>query len=149
MLIAFPSTYRKRSHKGRGATSPPVPPIAGPVLTEASFIPGDALTLFFDPDVQLVGFDPSGIVVNDPDSGSSFVATEGASVVSGFVFTVSMEVTGPSVGTARTVSAGGGTGIVSAVTGGPWAGVVDFPLDPAGSADLAGSAETDGERGAA
>lgn len=152
IVPAKPPLHRARRHTV--TPPPPPPPVVRPVLTEASFAAEDGvLTVFFDTDVQVVGFDPAGIVVNVPDRDATYAATGGAGVVSGFIVTVTAEVGGPAVGPDPTVTAGPATGIASADTGAVWAGVTDFPLDPSDArpagARRAGRRGVGGRKGAA
>jgi hypothetical protein len=86
------------------------------------------LWLWFDGYViDVSAFDPAAITVNDPASGTLYQAT-GASVLSGFIVSVTMAPAGPSSGTQALLNASADSGIVDADTGAAWAGATDLPL---------------------
>ena len=102
------------------------------MLGEASFVfvgPGAALTLVFDRAIELGGFVPSQITVQDPSgTGWAYVGTGVVDTPNPLTVVVEMGSTGTAEGTLDVVTATGATGIVAVDDGGTWPGVTGLGL---------------------
>ena len=129
MLVPTTRQYRKR--RGRVAKSAKIAP---PALTliEAEFTyvgPGATLRLEFDRAIDLDGFNPPAITVQDPSgTGWAYVGTGVVDTPNPQTVVVEMGQTGSAEGTLDVVTATGATGIVAVDDGAPWAGVTGLGL---------------------
>ena len=102
------------------------------MLAAAAFAfvgPGGALTLAFDRAIDLAGFDPSQITVQDPNNtGFAYAGTGVVDTPDPQTVVVEMGQTGSSIGALDVMSATGATGIVAIDDGAAWAGVTDLGL---------------------
>jgi len=82
---------------------------------------------FADFEIELDAFDPATITLNDPNTGSMYVAVS-AEVVSGFIVSITLTATGPSSGAQTLLNVASGSGIVDADTALPWVGCTNLVL---------------------
>jgi len=101
-------------------------------LLEASFLyvgPGAALTLVFDRAINLDGFVPSAITVQDPSgTGWAYVGTGVVDTPNAQTVVVEMGQTGSAEGTLDVLTATAATGIVAVDDGASWGGVTELGL---------------------
>ena len=130
MLVIPPSEFRKHRRPRKQRASAPTPTALNLVVAVLeSFDDDPRVRLTFDRAIDLAGFDPSHVRVDDPtNSGSAFVGTgvddvpDAQSVVVGLVFD------GPAEGSQTVLNATAETGIVAADDGTPWGGASELPL---------------------
>ena len=98
-------------------------------LTAATYDPeGPTVTIAFDRAVDLAGFDPSQVTVDDAgDTGFSDAGSGVSAVPTPQSVTVALTPTGSAEG-ATVMNATASTGIVAADDGGTWAGVTALAL---------------------
>ena len=102
------------------------------MLVEAEFNyvgPGGALRLQFDRAINLDGFNPSQITLQDPNNtGFAFAGTGVVDTPDPQTVVVEMGQTGSSIGSLDVMSATGATGIVAVDDGASWPGVTNLGL---------------------
>src|SRR5688572_18701086 len=119
----------RRVHRKRRPTAPAPATLT---LIEAEFTyvgPGATLRLEFDRAINLDGFNPSQVTVQDPGgTGWAFAGTGVIDTPDAQTVVVEMGMTGESTGAFISVSATGATGIVAVDDGATWAGVSNLEL---------------------
>jgi hypothetical protein len=126
MLLPAPPLY-PRKRKPRPTRRPPAPVVTGPVLVSAAF-DGGTLTLGFDRAIDLAGFDPTQVIVDDGNVPVEWAGTIDFSQPGANSVAIVMIENGEFAGTGVSLSVTGGAGIVAADGGVAWAGVAGLEL---------------------
>ena len=128
IIIPPPKEYRRPRARASKKKAPPAPL----TLVEAEFTfvgPGGTLRLEFDRAINLDGFSPSEVTVQDPSgTGWAYVGTGVVDTPDPQTVVVEMGQTGSSIGGLDVMSATGATGIVAEDDATPWAGVTALEL---------------------
>src|SRR5688500_7212522 len=131
-MLLFPiARFRKRRGKTRRVPPAPPPPAALTLVSAVleSFEDDPRVRLTFGRAIDLTGFDPAMIFVEDPvGSAFAFVGAGVFDVPDAQSVVVALAVDGLATGAVTVLTASPDTGIVADDDGGTWAGVTALPL---------------------
>ncbi len=126
--MVLSKTFSFIPKKRRKAEVPTV--VTGPVLVSAAFdFDGPSITLTFDRDIVITGYDGAQLSVLDGEhTHMTYLGTDGTDQTAANQVLIYLNDAGAFAGSATTLNATPGNGIRALSDNAPWAGVSGFPV---------------------
>ncbi len=126
MLINPPTKRRGKKLDDSVAKAP----VTGPVLVAAAFdFEGPSITLTFDRDIVITGYDGAQLSVLDGEhTHMTYLGTDGTDQTAANQVLIYLNDAGAFAGSATTLNATPGNGIRALSDNAPWTGVVNYPV---------------------